>query len=273
MNWTDIPRSNASENSRTGSAPALSVSPYFFRKRIVDTLGAALLLVPGLPLILFLAILTKLTSKGPAIFSQVRVGKDGRVFTMYKIRTMVQDAEALSGAVWATKTDPRVTFLGRILRKLHLDELPQLLNVLRGEMTLVGPRPERPEFVDLLEAKVPGYMLRLRVPPGVTGLAQLNLPADRNLDDVRRKLTLDLEYIENASLSFDLRLILGTVCRFVNYFHKTPLRFLGIYREPEESPWADFFGVPREISAQTGSSRSGLFSPGPKPTGLACSKT
>ncbi len=273
MGLNDIPASDGCENGRKGLASVLSVSPYFPRKRFLDTLGAVLLLVPGLPLILVLAIITKLTSKGPAIFSQVRVGKDGRVFTMYKIRTMVQDAEAQSGAVWATKKDPRVTFLGRILRRLHLDELPQLLNVLRGEMVLVGPRPERPEFVDLLEAKVPGYMLRLRVPPGVTGLAQLNLPADRNLDDVRRKLALDLEYIENASLGFDLRLILGTVCRFVKYFHKTPLQFLGIYRKAEDSPWADFFNVPRELPPKTNSPRSEFLSPGPKPTGLACSKT
>ncbi len=220
------------------------LSPYHESKRWFDTIAAALMLIPGVPIILVLMLLVKSTSKGPAIYSQVRVGKDGKLFTMYKIRTMRVDAEAATGAVWAVKKDPRTTFLGTILRRLHLDELPQLFNVLRGDMALVGPRPERPEFVEILDKKIKGYSLRLLVVPGVTGYAQLNLPADRELNDVRRKLALDTEYIENASFWFDLRLILGTACRLFKYAHKTPLQCLGIYRKAETGPWAKYFLVP-----------------------------
>lgn len=227
----------------------VSLSPYFRWKKGGDVIAAGLLLVPGIPLILFLALLVKITSKGPAIYSQVRVGKNGRNFTMYKIRTMRIDAEEKTGAVWASKRDPRVTLLGRIFRRLHLDEIPQLYNVIRGEMSLVGPRPERPEFVEILEQKIPGYKLRLLIPPGVTGYAQLNLPADRELNDVRRKLALDLEYAESATPWFDIRLILGTFCRFFKYAHKTPLRILGIYQTAEKSSWAEFFEVPEDKDA------------------------
>ena len=221
------------------------VSSYHAYKRGFDLVAAALMLIPGLPIILLLVLLVKLTSKGPGIFSQVRVGKNGKLFTMYKIRTMRVDAEAVTGAVWATKKAPRTTLLGRILRRLHLDEFPQLFNVLWGDMSLIGPRPERPEFVELLDKQIKGYSLRLLVAPGITGYAQLNLPADRDLDDVRRKLALDSEYIEKASLWFDFRLILGTVCRLFKYAHKTPLQCLGIYQKAETSPWAEYFEVPK----------------------------
>lgn len=246
----------------------VKLSPYHQTKRVFDCVIAVLLLIPGIPLILFLGALVKLTSKGPAIYTQVRVGKDGRVFTMYKIRTMRIDAEAKTGAVWAVKKDPRVTLLGRILRKLHLDEIPQLFNVIRGEMALVGPRPERPEFVDILDRKIDGYILRLLVVPGVTGYAQLNLPADRELNDVRRKLALDMEYIENASFWFDFRLILGTVCRLFKYAHKTPLQFLGIYQTAENSPWAERYEVPQgdEISSPSGEQRLDLIFSNPTAT-------
>ena len=130
-------------------------------------------------------LLVRLTSRGPGIYKQARVGKDGRKFMMYKIRTMRQDAEAASGPMWTQAHDPRVTFLGRVLRKLHLDELPQLFNVLKGEMSLVGPRPERPEFVRVLAEAIPGYRNRLAVRPGVTGLAQVNLPPDTDIASVR----------------------------------------------------------------------------------------
>ena len=234
---TDLIRSVAADSG-------IVISPYHSYKRVFSVVLAALMLIPGIPIILFLMLLVKLTSKGPAIFSQVRVGKDGKLFTMYKIGTMRVDAEAGSGAVWATKKDPRTTWLGRILRKLHMDEFPQLFNVVRGDMALVGPRPERPEFVEILNQKISGYSIRLLVVPGVTGYAQLNLPADRDLDDVRRKLSLDSEYIERASFWFDFRLILGTVCRLFKYAHKTPLQCLGIYQKAETSPWAEYFQVP-----------------------------
>ena len=219
------------------------ISPYHSYKRWFDLIAAVLMLIPCIPIILFLVLLVKLTSKGPGIFSQVRVGKNGKHFTMYKIRTMRADAESATGAVWATKKDPRTTLIGKILRRLHLDEFPQLFNVLRGDMSLVGPRPERPEFVEILEKKIKGYSLRLLIVPGITGYTQLNLPADRDLNDVRRKLALDSEYIEGASLWFDFRLILGTACRLFKYAHKTPLQCLGIYQKAENSPWAEYFHI------------------------------
>jgi len=156
---------------------------------------------------------------------------------------MAVDAEAGSGAVWAKKRDPRVTRLGRILRALHLDELPQLFNVLKGEMSLVGPRPERPEFVQVLSAKIPGYCDRLAVPPGITGLAQLNLPPDTDLNSVRRKLFLDLEYVAHGSLALDVCLLACTVFRAMKIQGRLVLSIFGLYREvPDcvcETPAAD----------------------------------
>ena len=241
---------------------------YHSQKRYIDRFLALILLVPGIPLLIILGILVKLTSKGPAIYSQVRVGKNGKTYTMYKIRTMVQNAEASSGPVWATKKDPRTTFVGKILRKLHLDEIPQLWNVLHGDMALVGPRPERPEFVEILDQKIPGYKMRLFVLPGVTGYSQLNLSADRDLNDVRRKLALDMEYIENASFWFDLRLLIGTGCRVFKYAHKTPLQFLGIYQTAPNSPWAGYFHVPQEANVQLGVGLDTIFAQAPTGTEL-----
>lgn len=188
-------------------------SPLFRRKPAVDRLLAVLLLIPGLPMIGLLMLLMRLTSRGRAIFRQARVGKDGKVFTMFKIRTMRHDAEEGVGATWSTLNDPRTTRVGRWIRKLHLDELPQLFNVLRGEMSLVGPRPERPEFVCVLEEALPGYRNRVSVLPGVTGLAQLCLPPDSDLCSACRKLVLDLEYIHSATLATDMRLLVCTFLR------------------------------------------------------------
>ncbi len=188
-------------------------SGYFRWKHVVSRLAACVLLIPALPLIAVLVAIVRLGSEGPGIFSQVRVGKHGKLFKMYKIRTMRQDAEASSGPVWSQPHDPRVTLVGRVIRKLHMDELPQLWNVIRGEMDLFGPRPERPEFTRLLSAAIPRYDERLQVLPGVTGLAQINLPPDRDLDDVRRKLHLDLEYIRDANAWLDTRMFLATLLR------------------------------------------------------------
>ena len=142
------------------------------------------------------------------------------MFTIYKIRTMIHNCESKSGACWSTAGDPRITLVGRFLRRTHLDELPQLWNVLRGDMSLVGPRPERPEFVPQLAEAIAGYRERLLVRPGVTGLAQVQLPADTDLTSVRRKLAFDLYYIENASLLLDLRLIMATA------FHAVGVPFI-----------------------------------------------
>jgi len=197
--------------SEAGIVPA----SYFRWKGPFDRLAAAALLIPGSLLIALLVILVRLTSRGPGIYAQARVGKDGHRFRMYKIRTMRQDAEAVTGPVWTQPQDPRVTPVGRILRKLHLDELPQLFNVLKGEMAMVGPRPERPEFVRVLARAIPSYRKRLAVRPGITGLAQINLPPDSDLPSVQRKLVLDCEYIEHGGPWLDTRLM---ICTFLRIF-------------------------------------------------------
>lgn len=216
------------------------LSVYLRCKSLIDRAVTLVLLVPGLPLIGLLVILIRLTSRGPGIYSQVRVGQGGKEFTMYKLRSMRRDAEAKSGPVWsAPGSDSRVTRLGYWLRKLHLDELPQLFNVLRGEMSLIGPRPERPEFVKVLSESIPEYMDRLRVAPGITGLAQINLPPDTDLDSVRRKLVLDLEYIRTANLWLDSRMFLCTLLRLIGIKGNTAMRLMWLTRVV---PWEKGMG-------------------------------
>jgi lipopolysaccharide/colanic/teichoic acid biosynthesis glycosyltransferase len=176
---------------------------------------AAVLLIVVLPVLVVAALLIKLTSRGPVIYTQSRVGWDGRRFTIYKLRTMRHNCEATGGIQWATKGDPRVTPVGRLLRATHLDELPQLINVIRGDMSLVGPRPERPEIVAELIKSLPDYPLRHRIRPGVTGLAQIQLPADTDLASVRRKLALDSLYIRERTLWLDVRIVVGTLLKVV----------------------------------------------------------
>ena len=180
-------------------------------KRFVDTLGAAVLLVMVSPVMLLLALLIKLDSKGPALFSQERVGRFGEPFQMYKFRSMVPDAEAATGPVWASSEhDPRVTPLGRFLRRSHLDELPQLFNVLVGHMSLVGPRPERACFVKALARAVSRYDHRLYVKPGMTGLAQVHYRYDQTVSDVKRKLRFDLLYVRRMCLMLDVKILAWT---------------------------------------------------------------
>jgi lipopolysaccharide/colanic/teichoic acid biosynthesis glycosyltransferase len=180
-------------------------------KRILDACTAAAVLIAGLPLWLIIGALVRATSPGGAIYRQVRVGQGGRPFTMFKFRTMVDGAERETGPVWAGKGDARITPLGRSLRRLRLDEVPQLWNVLVGEMSLVGPRPERPHFVEMLTQEIPLYSRRHRVQPGITGLAQVKWRYDADLEDVRQKLKYDLFYIENMSLRTDAKILLQTV--------------------------------------------------------------
>jgi lipopolysaccharide/colanic/teichoic acid biosynthesis glycosyltransferase len=180
-------------------------------KALADRLLALVLFVPVGPLLLLSALMVKLTSRGPAFYTQTRLGMNGRTFTIYKLRTMIHKCESLTGPRWAMPGDPRITWFGAFLRATHLDELPQLINVLRGDMSLIGPRPERPEFLSELERALPGYRKRLSVRPGVTGLAQVQLPADSDVDSVRRKLAYDLYYIERLSPWLDLRLLLCTL--------------------------------------------------------------
>jgi exopolysaccharide biosynthesis polyprenyl glycosylphosphotransferase len=163
------------------------------------------------PIMLVVAILVKLTSPGPIFHRQVRVGLNDSTFTVYKFRSMSANAEAKTGPVWAQKNDPRVTPIGKWLRRLRLDELPQLFNVLRGEMTLVGPRPERPEFVAKLTEQIPYYSYRHCVKPGITGWAQINHKYGDTLEDAIIKLEYDLYYIKNLAISLDTYIIFHTL--------------------------------------------------------------
>lgn len=180
-------------------------------KRGIDVLLAIFLLALLLPLMLIIAVAVRLSSPGPAVFAQRRLTDGGKVFTMYKFRTMRFDAEKGTGAVMARKSDPRVTLLGRFLRKTRLDELPQLLNVIVGDMSLIGPRPERPEIAKQLAKDLPEMRKRLAVKAGLTGLAQVNVGYASSAEDYKEKLDLDLKYIENRSLLLDLRILLRTI--------------------------------------------------------------
>jgi lipopolysaccharide/colanic/teichoic acid biosynthesis glycosyltransferase len=218
--------------------PSEVIVPTTRTKAVVDFLTALLLLIPAAPLILVSALLVKLTSKGPILYTQVRLGQGGRPFTIFKIRTMGHDCERGTGACWSVANDPRITPIGRFLRRTHLDELPQLVNILRGEMSLVGPRPERPEFVVQLQAALPRYRERLAVRPGVTGLAQIQLPPDTDLASVRRKLMCDLHYIEQMTLWLDLRITACTALGLLAIPHATSCKFLRLPRlnEPNWTP-------------------------------------
>jgi lipopolysaccharide/colanic/teichoic acid biosynthesis glycosyltransferase len=202
-------------------------------KGVLDKILAALALVVLTPLFAAVAILVKISSPGPVIYRQIRIGIDrrfesreagpgaaverrrlklpGRPFVIYKFRTMVDGAENVLGPTWASAQDPRVTRVGKVLRMLRIDEMPQFLNVLKGDMSLVGPRPERPVFVNDLVDAIPGYAHRLRVKPGITGLAQVEHQYDSCLDDVRQKIQYDLYYIREHDFWLDLRILLKTV--------------------------------------------------------------
>ena len=180
-------------------------------KRILDIVFSSLGLILASPIMLLCAIAVKASSKGPVFFKQLRTGQMEKGYKVIKFRTMAQDAEKMSGAVWATEKDPRITGVGNILRKFRFDELPQFWNVLRGDMSFVGPRPERPEFVEQLKERIPYYGERHTVKPGITGWAQVNYPYGASEEDALRKLEYDLFYIKNLSLVFDLYIALKTV--------------------------------------------------------------
>ncbi len=212
---------------------------YNFVKRTMDIVGAIVGIILTLPVWIILPILIKLDSRGPVFYSQVRVGKNsrkkgrrvyqqadiddnrsrdrrrdnvfGKTFEVLKFRTMVNDAEKNSGPVWASKNDTRITKLGQFLRNSRLDEIPQFLNILKGDMSLVGPRPERPKFVQELDQKVEGYAKRLEVKPGLTGLAQIESGYDDSISAVVTKVEHDLHYIENQSIWFDIKIMFKTI--------------------------------------------------------------
>ncbi len=196
--------------------PLIEISPQLMppweeaMKRMLDVLVSGLVLIVGLPLWLLIALLIKIESHGPVLYKQERVGRDGQRFSIIKFRSMYQNAES-AGPQWANKKDPRVTRVGRVLRRLHLDEIPQLMNVLDGKMSLVGPRPERPVFVEELSREIPMYPRRLKVRPGITGWAQVKHKYDESIEDVRKKIEYDLFYIENMSLRMDFKILASTV--------------------------------------------------------------
>jgi lipopolysaccharide/colanic/teichoic acid biosynthesis glycosyltransferase len=204
-------------------------SPYGRVKPLFDYAVGVFLALALLPFLLFTALAVRLSSPGPILYSQTRLGRFGRPFRIVKFRSMRHNAEKKSGAVWATRNDSRVTPIGKLLRITHLDELPQLMNILRGDMSLIGPRPERPEFIPALEATVENYRLRMLLKPGVTGMAQVYLPPDTDVASVRRKVIYDLYYIRHLSLWLDLRLLVATPlqamgfpCPLVRFFLLLP---------------------------------------------------
>lgn len=180
---------------------------YLIFKRISDLCLATIGLIISLPLLLLFSILIKLETPGPAFFIQERVGLNGRYFNLYKLRSMGVDAEK-NGAQWATRNDPRVTKVGAFIRKTRIDEIPQLFNVIKGDMSLIGPRPERPLFTAKFSEEIPNFVERLNVPPGVTGWAQVNGGYDIT---PKEKLELDLYYINNRSILMDIKILFNTV--------------------------------------------------------------
>jgi lipopolysaccharide/colanic/teichoic acid biosynthesis glycosyltransferase len=218
-----------SESRREAPVQPMTAGHHDPARRALNVAAALLLLVITAPVWFLIALLIKATSRGPVLYTQTRVGLDqrrsgirpndprrrqdvgGKPFVIYKFRTMHDDAEDGTGAVWAAKDDPRVTAIGRILRQYRLDELPQLINVFRGDMNLVGPRPERPAIVAELRKEIPDYQRRQRALPGITGHAQVNLQYDSSLEDVRQKVEHDLEYIHRASAWEDFKIMLKTI--------------------------------------------------------------
>jgi len=189
----------------------LPLTEYRLWKRIIDVLGSVVLLAFLFPLMLIVVALIKLSSRGPVIYTQLRLTQGGKVFPIYKFRTMVVDAEAKTGAVWAEKNDERVTKLGRFLRRTRIDELPQLFNVLAGEMSLVGPRPERPELAVELAKTYPRFYRRLEVPAGITGYSQVQRGYASCLQSYRSKLIWDIAYVNHMSFALDMKIAFKTV--------------------------------------------------------------
>ncbi len=209
--------SGQARTSQLYAVPLIDINPQLMPaweqkvKRLMDVTIAALMLITASPLIIAAAIAIKLNSRGPVFYRQERCGIHGSPFKIVKFRSMYIDAETKTGPVWSRKNDPRVTSVGRFIRKVRIDEIPQMWNVLRGEMSLIGPRPERPFFVEKLSKEIPYYKRRLKVRPGITGWAQVKHKYDETVEDVKEKVKFDLFYIENMSIRMDLKILLRTV--------------------------------------------------------------
>ncbi|MDA7977327.1 MAG: sugar transferase [Pirellulales bacterium] len=238
MSSTSKPGQQCENRCAQDRAPLVSahrVSPsfmaparYFDRAMLWQWPLALIMLVSFAPVMILIAFLIRITSPGPSIYRQRRLGRFGKPFTLYKFRSMYLDAEAGTGAVWAKPGDPRITLLGKITRNLHLDELPQLFNIVRGEMALVGPRPERPEFAAKIEQHVSGFHQRLCIRPGITGLAQVHQGPDTDMNSVRRKLVYDLEYAQSANMWLDWRIMICTLLRATEITRSWGVRLLKI---------------------------------------------
>ncbi len=208
--------SGMAKSQQVRGLPLIDVMPEImtFRirliKRIIDIVMSVTILILSIPLFILTAVMIKLTSKGPVFYTQIRVGRNGKMFKIIKFRTMYVGSES-TGPRWADKDDTRITKIGRILRRVRFDEFPQFINVLKNDMSIVGPRPERPFFVENLNKEIPYYKRRLCVKPGITGWAQIKHKYDSTLDDVRIKLQYDFYYIENMSISLDLKIMLNTI--------------------------------------------------------------
>ena len=200
--------------SLAGLAGHLARRNFQVGKEVMDIVLGLTALTLSLPVLALCAVMIKCSSKGPIFFTQIRLGKDGKPFKMYKLRSMRSDAEAASGAVWAAEDDPRIIPLCKWMRRSHVDELPQLINVLKGDMSLVGPRPERGEIMNQLEKTYPMVRERLAVRPGITGLAQVRNGYDTSVDAFRHKLSSDLEYIDTMNWRNEVKIILATFAKF-----------------------------------------------------------
>jgi exopolysaccharide biosynthesis polyprenyl glycosylphosphotransferase len=190
-------------------------NPYPVLKRLQDIVVVGIACIPFVILFPVLALIIKLDSTGTIFFRQTRVGLHGKIFRIYKFRTMISDAEKYTGLSFTQENDPRVTRIGRFLRKTRLDELPQLFNILRGDMSLIGPRPERPEHVERLQQKIPFYRTRHTIPPGLTGWAQVRYKYGANDEDALIKLQYDLYYIRHRSIFLDINILIRTVGKVI----------------------------------------------------------
>ncbi len=239
-NWARTIEGDYPEIDEVAAPPSARNVRYESIKPGLDFALALAVLFFTAPLIILFMVLMRLSSRGRWIYAQKRLGLGGKDFTMYKIRTMYQDSERDNIPRWCVPGDPRVTPVGRFLRWSHVDELPQLINVLKGEMSLVGPRPERPEFCEQLERALPNYRQRLTVRPGLTGLAQVQQPSDIDLSSVHRKLNYDLCYVEQMSLWLDVRLMAGTVLKCLGVPFSVIGRILQL-PDPNASPGCESF--------------------------------
>jgi len=249
-------------HTELGSVEKTPAAPYHDRKHVVERVLAVLLLIPALPIICLMVLLVRLTSGGPGLLRQARVGRDGKLFVIWKIRTMHAGEEKKETRTCTQPGDPRLTRLGRILRKAHLDELPQLFNVVNGDMALVGPRPLRPEVVEVLTQQNPGYMKRFRILPGITGLAQVCMGPELDRDSIAQKLALDLAYVQRANLFLDLKILGCTASLLFAVPKRLAVRAVGLRkaylgdggRRPAfgRRPGAYPAGVPARVPARNG---------------------